>query len=62
MAGKNRITSISNLTSLRKLDVLDLHSNDIKVTDGLEGLNDLRVLNLAGNIRSRVVIILNVIV
>ncbi len=48
MAGKNRIGAISNLTHLRKLDVLDLHSNDIRVVEGLDGLTDLRVLNLAG--------------
>ena len=29
MAGKNRISRISNLQHMRKLDVLDLHSNDI---------------------------------
>jgi Leucine-rich repeat (LRR) protein len=48
MAGKNKITKISNLDFLRKLDVLDLHSNEIKIVEGLEGLSDLRVLNLAG--------------
>lgn len=48
MAGKNRINKISNLLSLKKLDVLDLHSNEIKLVEGLEGLTDLRVLNLAG--------------
>ena len=48
MAGKNKISVISNLSPLRKLDVLDLHSNDIKVIEGLDGLSDLRVLNLAG--------------
>lgn len=49
MAGKNKITTISNLHPLRKLDVLDLHSNEIRCIEGLEGLSDLRVLNLAGN-------------
>lgn len=48
MAGKNKIATISNLNTLRKLDVLDLHSNEIRVIEGLEGLSDLRVLNLAG--------------
>jgi Leucine-rich repeat (LRR) protein len=48
MAGKNKIGMISNLTALRKLDVLDLHSNEIRAIEGLEGLSDLRVLNLAG--------------
>eukprot|EP01034_Spumella_vulgaris_P025829 gene25829-32325_t len=47
MAGKNKIGGISNLTALRKLDVLDLHSNEIRAIEGLEGLSDLRVLNLA---------------
>jgi leucine-rich repeat-containing protein 49 len=48
MAGKNKIQKICNLQALKKLDVLDLHSNEIKVIEGLEGLSDLRVLNLAG--------------
>lgn len=48
MAGKNKISSISNLQPLRKLDVLDLHSNEIRSIEGLDGLSDLRVLNLAG--------------
>lgn len=49
MIGKNRISTISNLSYLKKLDVLDLHSNDIGEINGLDGLADLRVLNLAGN-------------
>ena len=49
MAGKNKIGALSNLGQLRKLDVLDLHSNEIKVIEGLENLADLRVLNLAGD-------------
>lgn len=40
---------ISNLDSLRKLDVLDLHSNAIRSMDGLDNLQHLRVLNIAGN-------------
>lgn len=48
MAGKNKISTVSNLSALRKLDVLDLHSNEIRVIEGLDGLADLRVLNLAG--------------
>lgn len=48
MAGKNKISKITNLELLKKLDVLDLHSNDIKCIEGLNGLTDLRVLNLAG--------------
>lgn len=51
MVGKNKITAISNLQPLRKLDVLDLHSNDIRAIEGLDGLSDLRVLNLAGRYR-----------
>lgn len=48
MAGNNKVGSITNLHHLRKLDVLDLHSNEIKKIEGLDGLTDLRVLNLAG--------------
>ena len=48
MAGKNRISHISNLGHLKKLDVLDLHSNGITEIQGLENLGELRVLNLAG--------------
>ena len=43
------VCKISNLGSLRKLDVLDLHSNSIQGIEGLSSLQDLRVLNLAGN-------------
>lgn len=50
MAGKNKIQKIQNLQHLKKLDVLDLHSNEIKVIEGLDGLTDLRVLNLAGEL------------
>jgi leucine-rich repeat-containing protein 49 len=50
MAGKNRISTISNLSKLTKLDVLDLHSNEITEINHLQGLSDLRVLNLAGNL------------
>lgn len=49
MAGKNSISEISNLNYLKKLDVLDLHSNEITEIQGLESLTELRVLNLAGN-------------
>ena len=48
MAGKNQITSISNLSIMKKLDVLDLHSNEISEIQGLDSLRELRVLNLAG--------------
>jgi len=50
MAGKNKISQIRNLNGLKKLDVLDLHSNEIKIIEGLEGLSELRVLNLAGKL------------
>jgi Leucine-rich repeat (LRR) protein len=56
MAGKNKISAISNLQHLRKLDVLDLHSNEIRVIEGLNGLSDLRVLNLAGMFLSQFLI------
>jgi leucine-rich repeat-containing protein 49 len=48
MAGKNKISEINNLEQCKKLDVLDLHSNEISEIKGLDGLADLRVLNLAG--------------
>jgi Leucine-rich repeat (LRR) protein len=56
MVGKNQINELNYLNHLKKLDVLDLHSNQIKEikTSSLEGLNDLRVLNLAGNMISLV--------
>jgi len=53
MAGKNKISNITNLHPLRKLDVLDLHSNEIRLIEGLDGLSDLRVLNLAGTLLAR---------
>lgn len=40
---------ITNLETLWKLDVLDLHSNIIRDMEGLDSLQELRVLNLAGN-------------
>lgn len=40
---------ISKLECVTQLDVLDLHSNDISVLEGVSHLSVLRVLNLAGN-------------
>ena len=54
MLGKNRIETIENLSSLERLDVLDLHSNKIKDVQGVSTLSELRVLNLAGNALSTV--------
>ncbi len=45
----SRIRYISNLHSLHKLDVLDLHGNFISEIYDLNHLSELRVLNLAGN-------------
>jgi len=42
MCGKNSIKTISNLSTLIKLDVLDLHSNKIEVVEGLDQLRELR--------------------
>lgn len=49
MLGKNRISKITCLERLTKLDVLDLHSNFIVQMNNLSTLTELRVLNLAGN-------------
>ena len=40
---------MEGLEALLKLDVLDLHCNQIKALEGLSHLAELRVLNLAGN-------------
>ncbi|XP_052340286.1 leucine-rich repeat-containing protein 49 [Oncorhynchus keta] len=50
-AGIQRICSLDNLT---KLDILDLHGNQISQIGNLSHLSELRVLNLAGNCISRV--------
>jgi leucine-rich repeat-containing protein 49 len=50
MLGKNQISKIEGLDNLKRLDVLDLHSNSIQVIENIGHLlPDLRVLNLAGN-------------
>ena len=50
MLGRNRIRSIgAGLARLTRLDVLDLHNNEIASTSGLNSLASLRILNLAGN-------------
>ena len=40
---------MTGLETLIKLDVLDLHGNQIKIIENLNHLCELRVLNLAGN-------------
>ncbi|GFO46246.1 leucine-rich repeat-containing protein 49 [Plakobranchus ocellatus] len=50
----SRIRKIENLDSLMKLDVLDLHGNQISKIENLNHLTELRVLNLAGNSISHV--------
>ncbi|EEY65583.1 Outer Dynein Arm Light Chain 1 [Phytophthora infestans T30-4] len=54
MMGKNRLRTIENLDCLKKLDVLDLHSNEIEQMQNLNELKELRVLNLGGNMISAV--------
>jgi leucine-rich repeat-containing protein 49 len=49
MLGKNEIDHVSELETLTKLDVLDLHSNRLTSVMGLSGLPALRILNLSGN-------------
>jgi leucine-rich repeat-containing protein 49 len=44
-----RIRRIEGLNTLRKLEVLDLHGNQITQVGGLSALSELKVLNLAGN-------------
>lgn len=46
----SRIRRIEGLENLTKLDVLDLHGNQIKEVTRLDHLSELRVLNLAGNL------------
>ncbi|XP_055755870.1 leucine-rich repeat-containing protein 49-like isoform X2 [Salvelinus fontinalis] len=50
----DRIQRICSLDNLTKLDVLDLHGNQISQIGNLSHLSELRVLNLAGNCISRV--------
>jgi hypothetical protein len=42
------------LEALVQLDVLDLHSNQVRLMENLSHLRDLRVLNLAGNAIQRI--------
>ena len=59
MLGRNRITSLGGHGSFTlrracpKLDVLDLHDNDVETLAGADALlpSSIRVLNLAGNAR-----------
>lgn len=37
------------MENLKKIEVLDLHGNQITHVGGLSGLSELKVLNLAGN-------------
>lgn len=51
MLGMNRITRLTNLKSIAKLEVLDLQQNQISTlqNSGIEHLGALRVLNLSAN-------------
>ena len=42
------------MENLLNLEVLDLHSNKIKVIEGLNKLLNLKILNLANNSISRI--------
>lgn len=44
-----RIKKIEGLDHLTKMEVLDLHGNQINQVGGLSKLKELKVLNLAGN-------------
>lgn len=44
-----RLKDIEGLQTLTKMEVLDLHGNQIQTVSGLSTLTELKVLNLAGN-------------
>ena len=44
-----RLRRIEGLDSLKRLEVLDLHGNQLRFVGNLGCLSSLRVLNLAGN-------------
>jgi leucine-rich repeat-containing protein 49 len=45
----SRLRKIEGLNALKKIEVLDLHGNQITHVGGLGSLTELKVLNLAGN-------------
>ena len=45
-----RIRRIEGLDGLKRLEILDLHGNQLRYIDNLTSLTSLRVLNLAGNL------------
>ena len=49
MLGKNQITRIRGLDSLKNLEMLDLHTNKISKIENISHLSGLRVLNLSNN-------------
>lgn len=49
MLGKNFITRIRGLDSLKHLEMLDLHTNKITKIENIKHLSGLRVLNLSNN-------------
>jgi leucine-rich repeat-containing protein 49 len=49
MLGKNNITRIRNLDSLKHLEMLDLHTNKITKIENIKHLSGLRVLNISNN-------------
>jgi len=49
MLGKNLITRIRGLDSLKHLEMLDIHTNKISKIENIKHLSCLRVLNLSNN-------------
>ncbi|EIW83980.1 L domain-like protein [Coniophora puteana RWD-64-598 SS2] len=47
--GKNKITKLQNLSSLKSLKILSIQSNRIKKIEGLDGLSNLQELYLSHN-------------
>lgn len=55
LLGKNRISDISGIVALKQLRVLDLHGNKIaNVTNKISQLQELKSLNLAGNLLTKI--------
>lgn len=45
-----RIRRIEGLDSLKHLEIIDLHGNQLRYLDNINSLISLRVLNVAGNV------------
>lgn len=56
LLGKNRISDISGIVALKQLRVLDLHGNKIaNVSNKISQLQELKSLNLAGNLLTKII-------